>query len=273
MPQYRITHHTAYHFDEPLAGLSLMTSLTPTQGQFQLIEFHKIICIPIPIKRLGQKDAFGNALEHLSFNRALQKVEVTSVSTVKVNGRRCQLENTADTPCWRDLFAPAEQDLILTHALAFGGELFANNIPLAESLKQLMAKLYREFAYDVVATTVTTPISELFRVKRGVCQDFARVMIAILQARGIDARYVSGYLFCGPLENNTARQSASHAWVSVYMPDRGWVDLDPTNNKWVDDDYITLAWGRDYVDVVPVKGMLSGDRRQRIKVSVTIEKQ
>ncbi|MFT6898019.1 MAG: transglutaminase-like putative cysteine protease [Paraglaciecola sp.] len=273
MPQYAITHHTAYHFDEPLAGVNLLACLQPVNSASQILEFHKVICIPIPIKRSQKKDAFGNTQEQLSFQRTLQKVEVTSVSTVIVKGKRSQLHNSGGAPSWRELFEPGELEVILTQALAYCEALFSASMPLPERLSQLMAKLYREFVYDVTATTVATPISDLLRFKRGVCQDFARVMIAVLQANGIDARYVSGYLFCGPLENNTTRQAASHAWVSVFMPDEGWVDLDPTNNKWVDEDYITLAWGRDYVDVVPVKGMLNEDRQQRIKVLVTIEKQ
>jgi transglutaminase-like putative cysteine protease len=272
MPHYSITHHTAYHFDEPLAGVKLLVCLQPVDSLFQTLAFHQVICIPLPVERVEEPDPFGNIQQHLSFRRPLQKIEVTSVSTIKVNGTRSQLENNPDAPKWQTLFAPEELALILLQALAFAPEVFAPDIPLRESLNQLMAKLYREFHYDETATTVTTPLSELFSIKRGVCQDFARVMIAVLQARGIDARYVSGYLFCGPLLNNRVHQAASHAWVSVFMPGSGWVDVDPTNNKWVDEAYITLAWGRDYVDVVPVKGMLNENRRQRIKVSVTIEK-
>lgn len=272
MPQYAITHHTAYHFDEPLAGIKLLVCLQPLNSPSQTLEFHQVICIPLPILRSEEIDPFGNTQQHLSFRRPLQKIEVTSVSTVRVNGKRGQLESIPDVPCWQALFEQGELALILPKALAFARELFSPEIQLSKSLSQLMAKLHREFHYDEAATSVNTPLSELFRIKRGVCQDFARVMIAVLQASGVDARYVSGYLFCGPLDNNMARQAASHAWVSVFIPASGWVDVDPTNNKWVDEDYITLAWGRDYVDVVPVKGMLNDNRRQRIKVSVTIEK-
>ena len=272
MSHYSITHHTAYHFDEPLAGVKLLVCLQPLESLFQTVEFHQVVCIPLPKERVEEPDPFGNIQQHLSFHRPLQKIEVTSVSTVKVNGIRSHLDNSPDVPQWQALFEKEELALILPKALAFANELFGPDIPLSESISELMAKLYREFHYDESATTVTTPLSELFSIKRGVCQDFSRVMIAVLQARKIDARYVSGYLFCGPLVNNMVHQAASHAWVSVFIPGRGWLDVDPTNNKWVDEDYITLAWGRDYVDVVPVKGMLNENRRQRIKVSVTIEK-
>jgi transglutaminase-like putative cysteine protease len=284
MPRYSITHTTSYHFDEPVDGLSILCCLNPLQRNNQQLNYHKVICTPLPKGRKKSTDEFGNVQQQLTFNRPLQKVEITSVMNVEVNELSVDVAtNSSDissndisdrAPLWSALFGEDDLEIILTEAKNFAPDLFNNLQDPKKSVQLLMNRINEQFTYDTTATEVDTPLTWLFRERTGVCQDFARVMIAVLQANNIEARYVSGYLYGGvESDPNIIRQPASHAWVSVLIPETGWVDIDPTNNQWVDETYITLAWGRDYVDVIPVKGLLNDNRRQRIKVSVTIEKQ
>jgi transglutaminase-like putative cysteine protease len=131
----------------------------------------------------------------------------------------------------------------------------------------LCERIFTDFEYDPRATTVTTPVDEVLRSRRGVCQDFAHLMIACVRSLGLPARYVSGYVCGAP---GTVGGGASHAWVSVFCPDFGWLDIDPTNNVMRDRDHVTLAWGRDYSDVTPVKGVALGSGEQVIDVSVAV---
>ena len=139
--------------------------------------------------------------------------------------------------------------------------------PLLEGVDALMKTIHREFRYDPVATTVSTPVSEVLEGRHGVCQDFAHLMIACLRSHGVPARYVSGYLVPDP---GVAGAQASHAWVSVYCPDIGWVDFDPTNNARPAGGHITLGWGRDFEDVSPLKGVTVGGGRHSVAVEVLV---
>src|ERR1035441_1775390 len=138
--------------------------------------------------------------------------------------------------------------------------------PFLEAALDLCHRIFTEFHYDQEATTVATSVAEVLKSQRGVCQDFAHFTIGCLRSLGLAARYVSGYLTSGEL----AGSQASHAWVSVFSPGLGWLDLDPTNDRMVNGSYITLAWGRDYTDVAPVNGVALGGGRQAINVSVTV---
>lgn len=273
MPTYQVVHNTQYYFDEPVFGLTLLTCLKPTQNMTQTLGFHKVICLPNAKSNVEKIDAFGNVQQQLTFHRPLQKIEVSAISDVMINGLREQTISKLQPPLWNELFTSSELQNILVAAKKFGADIFTKKNSLSDKLVALMYRVFTSFVYDVSATDVNTPLLSLFQFRRGVCQDFARVCIAVLQAHNIAARYVSGYLYCDPCEKNLVRQSASHAWVSVFLPDVGWRDFDPTNNQWADENYITLAWGRDYVDVIPVQGQLNGAQKQRIKVSVIIEKQ
>jgi transglutaminase-like putative cysteine protease len=149
---------------------------------------------------------------------------------------------------------------------------FLPNRPLVEVVRDLMQRIYKDFIYDPSFTTIATPLSEVLKYRRGVCQDFAHLAIACLRAHGIAARYVSGYVETRP-EPGKPRivgADASHAWFSVYIPGIGWLDFDPTNNTVPLDQHITLAWGRDYADVTPLKGIAFGGGQHTLSVSVDV---
>lgn len=144
--------------------------------------------------------------------------------------------------------------------------------PLHQQLLAMTQAIFQEFVFDPEATTVGTPLIDVFKTKRGVCQDFAQLMIAALRGVGIPARYMSGYILTHPLpgEPRLIGADATHAWVEAWCPGHGWLGLDPTNGKAVTDEFITLACGRDYADIIPLRGVVVGGGEHSLEVSVTM---
>jgi transglutaminase-like putative cysteine protease len=155
----------------------------------------------------------------------------------------------------------------------YGADCFAAGSPLLAAAEILMHKLHREFSYAPGSTNIRTSAVEAFAARRGVCQDFAHVMIACLRSRGLAARYVSGYLRTATPTGDAAwlGADASHAWVSVFCPPLGWIDLDPTNDLRVGTDHIVIAWGRDFGDVSPLRGVIIGGGQHRLSVRVSVQ--
>ncbi len=148
---------------------------------------------------------------------------------------------------------------------------FGRARPILEAVRDLTARIHDEFRYDPTATTIATPIKEVLEQRHGVCQDFAHLQIGCLRSLGLAARYVSGYLVdTHPDRPRLVGSEASHAWVSFFCPGFGWIDLDPTNNQVACDHHIVLAWGRDYDDVSPIKGVILGGGNHTVKVEVEI---
>ena len=155
---------------------------------------------------------------------------------------------------------------------AYARPSFAAGTPLLSAVLDLNRRIYTDFKYDRVATTVATPLEEVMEKRRGVCQDFAHLAIASLRSLGLAARYVSGYLRTRPPAGKPALlgADASHAWFSVFCPELGWVDFDPTNNLMPETDHLTLGYGRDFGDVSPISGILTGGGKHDVKVAVTV---
>ncbi|HTF67752.1 MAG TPA: transglutaminase family protein, partial [Edaphobacter sp.] len=156
---------------------------------------------------------------------------------------------------------------------AYALQSFTPGRPLAEALLDLTARIHKDFRFDSKVTNVRTPTEEVFRKRRGVCQDFAHLQIACLRSLNLAARYVSGYLrtYPPPGRPRLVGADASHAWVSAYCPGIGWLDMDPTNNLVPSDGHVTLAWGRDYGDISPLRGLILGGGAHTLKVSVDME--
>ena len=156
----------------------------------------------------------------------------------------------------------------------YGADCFAADCPLLEAAEALMHKIHRDFSYEPGTTNISTSVLEAFAARRGVCQDFAHVMLACLRSRGLAARYVSGYLRTIPPTEagiSLVGADASHAWVSVFCPPLGWIDLDPTNDVRLTTDHIVVAWGRDFGDVSPLRGVIVGGGRHRLSVRVSVQ--
>jgi transglutaminase-like putative cysteine protease len=153
----------------------------------------------------------------------------------------------------------------------FGEDCFEPDRPLLACAQALLQKIHRELRYAPGETNIATPLAEVLQHRRGVCQDFAHLMIACLRSRGLAARYVSGYIRLRPSQSDWVGAGASHAWVSVYVPPLGWIELDPTNNVHVGTDHIAVAWGRDFGDVSPLRGVILGGGTHTLSVAVVVE--
>ena len=156
--------------------------------------------------------------------------------------------------------------------LEYARPSFVADRPVLEAVRDLTRRIHLEFRYDKTATTVATPVADVLRQRRGVCQDFAHLEIACLRALGLPARYVSGYILTVPPPGSPRLigADASHAWLAVWVGDAGWVDVDPTNNQLPGDQHITVAWGRDYADVSPLRGVVLGGGEHRVGVAVDV---
>lgn len=291
---YRVTHATEYRYGAAVALSQQLLHLAPRVVPWQLCRAHRLEVGPQPALRLERQDAFGNPVTHLAFDSPHDRLTVLAETEIEVLPRFSPaLLRLAGQPWegWRAALAyrgaeplPADQLAAAQFAFAspyvhtgpafatYAAPSFTPGRGLLAAARDLMGRIYREFEFDPQATTVATPAAEVLAKKRGVCQDFAHLMLACLRSVGLPARYVSGYLLTDP-PPGTPRligADASHAWVSLYCPGLGWVDLDPTNDLIPDTRHITLAWGRDFGDVSPMRGVILGGGAHEVEVAVTV---
>jgi transglutaminase-like putative cysteine protease len=234
-------------------------------------------------------DYFGNEIQFFSIQQRHTGLEIEAGSTVTVFPRR-EVDLTKSPPWERvvrrftEPVTPSNvgpyQFVFDSHLLAASPELaeyarpsFPANRPMAEGAYDLCRRIHEDFTFNPKATTVATPLAEVMKHRHGVCQDFAHVGIACLRSLGLPARYVSGYIrtLPPPGQPRLVGADASHAWLGVYCPVLGWLDLDPTNSLIPQEDHITVAFGRDFADVSPVAGVLSGGGDHKVKVAVDVE--
>ncbi|NJL72981.1 MAG: transglutaminase family protein [Candidatus Competibacteraceae bacterium] len=161
---------------------------------------------------------------------------------------------------------------VIVEAEEYARASFPTGRPILAALLDLNQRIHKDFKYKPLATTISTPVTEVMRLRQGVCQDFAHLMLSCIRSMGLAARYVSGYLLTRRPANSPRLigADASHAWVSAYIPGHGWTDFDPTNNTIPSDEHITLAWGRDYADVSPLRGVILGGGTQTLSVAVDV---
>jgi transglutaminase-like putative cysteine protease len=280
---YQVVHTTGYAYTESVSVSHHVARLSPRALPWQECLTHVLEIDPRPSVQVSHVDYFGNLTTFFAMQGAHAGLRVTARSTVSVSPR--PVPDPSTTPAWElaaDRTAlPLEALDALFDSLAIAASpVFANYArpsfpagrPLMEAVVDLTARIYADFTFDPDATTVTTPLSEVFQLRRGVCQDFARVEIACLRSLGIPALYVSGYLETAPPPGTPRRigADASHAWLAVYCPGKGWIDVDPTNNVLPSTGHITLAWGRDYGDVSPIRGVILGGGGHTLQVSVDV---
>lgn len=286
---YRVTHETTYLYSQPVSMCHNEAHLIPRERADQTLLFNEITIDPPPEKTSGHRDYFGNDVTFFSVQQPHEKLVVAAESLVEVRGVASP-PPPQSTP-WervrellREHRSPETLDALqyvfdspfirTSEELGeFARESFPAGRPVVEATVDLMRRIHREFKYDQAATTIATPIDEVLEKREGVCQDFAHLMIGALRSLGLPARYVSGYLRTRAKEKDPALvgADASHAWVSVYCGGLGWLDFDPTNDTIPSDAHITIAWGRDYDDVSPVKGViLGGGDEHTISVAVSV---
>ena len=292
--RYHVLHETFYDYGSPVSLSQQQLHLSPRVLAWQQIEEQRIEIVPQPSWRRDGQDAFGNPVTWIAFHAPHDSLRISSAMTIAITPHLPEnLETSLPWETVRDRLAydsapPLPEDLDaarflfesahvrIKHELAaYAADCFPPDTPVLVGAQALMAKIFREFKFDPEATTVSTPIMEVLEKKRGVCQDFAHLMIACLRALGLAARYVSGYLLTRPPPGKPRLigADASHAWVSVYAPGFAggdWVDFDPTNNLLPNTEHITVAIGRDFGDISPLRGIILGGGGAEPEVEVTV---
>jgi transglutaminase-like putative cysteine protease len=289
--RYSVKHLTRYAYGAPVdLGYHLLRLVPPTSDaptRRQRLADHAIAIVPEPVSVAGFADPFGNEIRHVAIEKRHESFSAELEAVVEVEASPL----AGKGPAWnaiadeiRDDGFPADaavaefaypsplagEDLT---ARAYAAGSLAKARPIVEAAADLTKRINEDFDYVPGVTTVTTPVAEVMQTRRGVCQDFAHVMIAGLRAHGLAARYVSGYIRTRPAPGQAARRGAdaSHAWVAVWCgAELGWVEFDPTNDLLVGEEHIVLAYGRDFSDVSPLRGVILGGGAHSVEVAVTV---
>lgn len=286
--RYQVEHRTIYSYALSVLQSQQLLHMMPRETPFQQSVSYTLTCEPQPAEHSSRLDFFGNHIDYLTFLTPHQSLQVISRFQVEVSPRPAP-DILAQSPAWEQVQAMLQSQsarhieaarylystvkVKSSEALAeFARSCFTAQRPLLQAAMALTQKIHQEFEFDPHATDVVTPLDEVMKGKRGVCQDFAHIMIGAMRSLGLACRYVSGYILTHPPQGQPrlVGADASHAWVSVYCPLHGWVDFDPTNNCLVQQEHITVAWGRDFGDVSPMRGVVLGGGMQQLSVSVTV---
>ena len=302
----RITHETTYDYAPVVETAQHITHLRPLTLPTQQLVSHSLDVQPPPAQQMEALDVYGNTRTFFALDYAHHALRVTAHSLVDTTEPPAPPLTPDGSPPWeqvRERFryragggwdAAAEftfpSDYVPRHDdfVAYARPSFTPGTPVLVVAQDLMQRIFKDFTYESLSTDVSTPAVEALAQRKGVCQDFAHIMIACMRAMGLPARYVSGYLLTMPPEGQPRLigSDASHAWASVYVPQpvgagasalagdvdtSGWFDFDPTNNRSPGEDYVTLAIGRDYGDVSPMRGVIHGGARHTLQVGVTVE--
>lgn len=287
--KFKIVHTTEYEYGDVVPVCQNLLCLTPRNTPHQICSRHRLAMKPRPVLSRRRTDYFGNSVHYTSIDKNHRQLRIRSTSSVEC--LRFELPSIDASPPWESVclvsprqptrmdlddfqfvfpspFAPYEPELA-----AYAKQSFTPGRPILDALQDLNQRVFDDFEYDPTATTIATPVREVFEMRRGVCQDLAHLLLSSLRPLGLAVRYVSGYLRTHPPEGQPrlVGADASHAWVAVHCGELGWIDLDPTNNVFPSDEHITLAWGRDYRDVCPVIGMYVGGGAHQLEVSVDVK--
>jgi transglutaminase-like putative cysteine protease len=286
---YKIVHRTTYKYKYPVSVGTHVACLKPRALPHHQLSRSELHIQPRPTTRTERVDFFGNRLCFFTIQEPHRELLVEARSEVIMEEKATSWPQPS--LAWEEAVesVPNDHSAVGLEAYQFGFESprirvrpeFANYAlqsftprrPMLEALLDLTARIHKDFRFDSKVTNVRTPTEEVFRKRRGVCQDFAHLQNACLRSLNLAARYVSGYLrtYPPPGQPRLVGADASHAWVSAYCPGIGWVDLDPTNNIVPSNGHVTLAWGRDYGDVSPLRGLILGGGSHTLKVAVDME--
>lgn len=288
-----VMHDTTYRYASEVALAHHVAYLRPAETSHQQVESFRIGVSPKPFVQRMMSDVFGNSRFYFSLDIPHPRLAVRAVSRVRLTARYDDFDAAGTLP-WRDVvqclgyragarYTPQNEFSFPSPYIPRHREIghyaaasFADAASIADGAIDLMHRIHRDFRYDTDATDISTPVLGAFQAKSGVCQDFAHVMIGGLRALGLAARYVSGYLLTRPPpgQPRLIGADASHAWVSVWCPrDDGsatWLDLDPTNDVIPSTSHVTLAIGRDFGDVSPLRGIIRGGGAHKLTVGVTV---
>jgi transglutaminase-like putative cysteine protease len=285
--RYRVTHETTYEYEELVSTCHNELRLEPRATDRQR-RLHTALRIePQPRTTTAERDYFGNPTHFFTVEEPHHRMVLVAESELELEAPD---EERPELPAWDALRDSLRSDHSAPGLAAFEMCFASPLVPVAAEfasyaapffrkggeilacVRELTHRIHTDFAYRPGATSVTTPVRDVLAAREGVCQDFAHLEIACLRALGLSARYVSGYLHTVPAEGQErlVGADASHAWVSVYCGPAGWIDVDPTNDLLVSDQHLTLAWGRDYGDVSPIKGVILGGGGHTVEVGVDV---
>jgi transglutaminase-like putative cysteine protease len=283
---YDIRHKTTFSYEEVVSVSHHVLHLRPRLHPQQTCLASDTIVEPAPAVESVRDDYFGNPVQHLTVQEPHRVLVVDAHARVEVRGATEGLALDASTP-WESIRDQlADHDALEAYEYVFASpyvvddedvrnytlQSFTPGRPILAATMDLTERIFRDFEYRGGVSDVSTPVSEVFAMRQGVCQDFAHLEIACLRSLGLAARYVSGYLLTRPPEGKKklVGSDASHAWVSVFAGDAGWIDFDPTNNMVPGLGHITFAWGRDYGDVSPINGFIVGGGAHEVSVAVDV---
>lgn len=292
-----VTHETRYIYEVPVVQAHHMAYLCPLESETQRVSAHSLQISPAPEVIARSADGLGQQRTYFELVTPHTEMIVVAYSELETTALPTGMEGKLDaaitlppSTAWeaaveemqyvagqpfdaaREYAQPSPLAPAHPTFAAYVQDLLKPGVPVFELAAALCQKIFQEFAYKPAATDVSTPPLRALELKKGVCQDFAQVMIATLRSIGLAARYVSGYLLTEPPpgQPRLIGADASHAWVSVYCPEAGWLEFDPTNNCLAGETHVRLAYGRDYSDVAPLRGVIRGGGAHKLKVAVTI---
>jgi transglutaminase-like putative cysteine protease len=285
---YDVSHRTTYRYSTPVAQSQHIVHMSPRPVKLQRVKRHTLLIEPTPTIRTEREDYYGNRVVMFDIEQDHKELVVHARSTIAVTAPAkidlsaasawdalartigdpragldlevvrytCASKNTGSTP---DIAAYARQS-------------FTPGRPVLEAAWDLVERIFEDFTFDSTATDVSTPVTQVLQQRRGVCQDFSHLALTCLRAMHLSARYVSGYIVTSPPPGapRLTGADASHAWISVWSPEFGWVDFDPTNGLLPKDEHVTIAYGRDYDDVSPISGILLGGSEHSVHVGVDV---
>jgi transglutaminase-like putative cysteine protease len=280
---YRAVHATRYRYQAVVSQCQTQVMLTPRALPWQTVLESKIETVPKPAWISERRDYFGNHVTTFSIVETHDRFSTVATSRVRVDPRPATaVPEISWESARREVAAHETSDLLEAFEFAFDSPFvaaapelanyakpsFAAGRPLLSAAEDLSHRIHTDFAYKPTSTAINTPLLDTLKAKRGVCQDFSHVMIGALRSLGLPARYVSGYLRSGADHKGA---EASHAWVAVFVPGAGWIDLDPTNDVRAGTNHVTIGWGRDYGDVTPIRGVALGGGKQIVDVAVRVD--
>lgn len=285
---YRITHRTTYRYSEPVTVSQHAARMMPRRTAHQECSEHRLSIRPTPALQSTRSDYFGNNVCVFSIQGLHRELEVVATSTVKIappaellfaaspcydEVRKLYLDPVSPTLCDPYQFVFNSQHVRVRQEYAdYALASFTPDTPVLAGARDLTHRIFKDFKYEPAATTIATPLEEVWSNRHGVCQDFAHLAIACLRSIGLPARYVSGYLRTQPPPGQPRLIGAdqSHAWFSMHCPEVGWVDFDPTNDTVPGEEHPVVAIGRDFSDVSPLVGLLTGGGNHEVEVGVDV---
>jgi len=288
---YKVIHKTLYTYSGPVSLCHNIARLVPRATGRQLCRSSRILIDPYPDVLTEYEDFFGNKVMYFAIQREHSDLRVTVLSEIEKSVKHApEISLYGNTP-WEEVrqqlsaqghthidalqYIPETSMTTITpEVAAYAQQSFTPGRSFYAAAHELMQRIHRDFRFQPGFTTIATPLSELMKERRGVCQDFAHLAIACVRSAGLPARYISGYLetLPPPGVEKLSGVDASHAWFAVFIPDMGWAEFDPTNNQVPADQHITIGWGRDYADIAPLKGVILSSGTHRLAVSVDVRR-